>query len=137
MTEATATQAEKRRRRWMTFGEIATVLALTISAASFWDSHSERAETRAKAAQAKPAAAAPLVLKATAGDDGEILKLAPTGVSRVIQTQTIIFPKALDAASADTVGDPHIETGWFASNLRAALGDARKPGRLPVGIITR
>lgn len=139
MTEATATQAEKRRRRWMTFGEIATVLALTISAASFWDSHKERTEARANAEKAKatkPASAPPLVLKATADDEGDTLALAPTGDLRVIQTQTILFPAAIDASSVDTVGNPHIESGWFAAGLRTALGDVRKPGRVPVGIVT-
>lgn len=136
MTEATASPAEKRRRRWMTFGEIATVLALTISAASFWDSHRERADARAKAAQTKPAAVAPLVLTAAADDEGDTLRLSATGNERVIQTQTIIFPTVLNVNSTDTVGNPHIETGWFASELRSALGDERKAGRLPVGIIT-
>lgn len=136
MTEAKETPAARTRRRWLTFAEIATVLALVISAASFWDSHQERAETRAAAARQKPAAAAPLVLTATATDEGDALDLAASGDDRVIQTQTIMFPSALDAAAVNTVGNPHIEAGWFASGLRTALGDNRKAGRLPVGIIT-
>jgi hypothetical protein len=136
MTEATETQAAKTRRRWLTFAEIATVLALVISAASFWDSHQERAETRAAAARQKPAAVAPLVLTAKAEGEGDTLSLAASGSDRVIQTQTIVFPSALDASVVDTVGNPHIEAGWFASGLRSAVGDDRKPGRLPVGIIT-
>lgn len=136
MTEATETQAAKTRRRWLTFAEIATVLALVISAASFWDSHQERAETRAAATRQKPAAVAPLVLTATATDEGDALNLAASGNDRVIQTQTIVFPSAIDAAAVDTVGNPHIEAGWFASGLRSAVGDDRKAGRLPVGIIT-
>ena len=136
MTEAPATPAEKRRRRWMTFGEIATVIALTISAASFWDSHRERADARAKAAQVKPVAVAPLVLTATADAEGDNLRLVATGENRVIQTQTILFPAALNTSSVDTVGNSHIEASWFASELRSTLGGERKPGRLPVGIIT-
>ena len=135
MTEAS--EAAKTRRRWASFAEIATVVALVISAASFWDSHQERAETRASAARQKPVAAAPLVLTATAEAEGAGLRLAATGNDRVIQTQTIVFPTALDAAAVDTVGNPHIETGWFAGGLRTAVGTDRKPGRLPVGIITR
>ncbi|MFZ4688673.1 MAG: hypothetical protein ACOYLS_05515 [Polymorphobacter sp.] len=136
MTE-TATQAAARRRRWLTFGEIATVLALLISAASFWDSHQERAETRAAAARQKPAAAAPLVLTAIVADEGDELRLAASGDDRVIQTQTLLFPSVLDAGAIDIVGNPRIEAGWFAAGLRTALGDAREPGRLPVGIVTR
>ncbi|MBC7519560.1 MAG: hypothetical protein H7268_00475 [Sandarakinorhabdus sp.] len=134
MTEAT--EAAKTRRRWLSFAEIATVVALVISAASFWDSHQERAETRADAARQKPVAAAPLVLTASAEAEGAGLRLAATGNDRVIQTQTIVFPTALDAAAVDTVGNPHIETDWFAGGLRSAVGADRKPGRLPVGIIT-
>lgn len=134
MTEAT--EAARTRRRWLTFAEIATVLALVISAASFWDSHQERAETRAAAARAKPVSAAPLVLTATAEDEGNALRLAATGNDRVIQTQTIVFPTALDIGRIDTVGNPHVEAGWLADGLRGAVGDARKPDRLPVGIIT-
>jgi hypothetical protein len=139
MTEAAteaASQAAKRRRRWLTFGEIATILALVISAASFWDSHQERAETRAAAAKQKPPTAAPLVLKASADPEGSSLDLTPAGNDRVIQTQSIIFPTALDVGQIDTVGNPHIEAGWFDNGLRAAIGDDRKPGRLPIGIIT-
>jgi hypothetical protein len=135
MSDATAAEAARTRRRWLTFAEIATVLALVISAASFWDSHQEREEARA-AAKAKPVVAAPLVLTATAEDEGESLRLAATGNDRVIQTQTIVFPTALDIGRIDTLGNPHIEAGWFGAGLRSALGDAREPGRLPVGIIT-
>jgi hypothetical protein len=48
-----------------------------------------------------------------------------------------VFPKALDLASVDTVGNPRIEAGWFASALRGAVGDDRRKARLPVGVVTR
>jgi hypothetical protein len=134
MTEASA-EATRSRRRWLTFAEIATVLALVISAASFWDSHQEREEARA-AARAKPASVAPLVLTASVEDDGNALRLAATGADRVIQTQTIVLPSPLEISRIDTVGNPHIEARWLADGLRKALGDARQPDRLPVGIIT-
>ena len=136
MTESTASEAARTRRRWLTFAEIATVLALVISAASFWDSHQERAENRAAAAKAKPISAAPLVLTATVEDEGNALRLAAAGNDRVIQTQTIVFPTAFGVGRIDTVGNPHIETGWFADSLRSVLGDVRKPDRLPIGVIT-
>ncbi len=134
MSEAPATEAAKRRRRWLTFGEIATVLALGLSAASFWDSHQDRVETRA--AKQAPAATAPLVLTATVEDEGNELRLAASGEDRVIQTQTMVFPSALGVGNTEIVGNPRIEAGWFAGGLRSALGDARKPGRLPIGIIS-
>lgn len=136
MTEAT--DAARTRRRWLTFAEITTVLALLIAAASFWDSHQERAEKRAAAASApKRAAAAPLVLTSSIEDDGASLRLAATGADRVIQTQRIVFPTALDVGRIDTVGNPHIEAGWFSDGLRKALGKERAQGRVPIGIITQ
>jgi hypothetical protein len=85
----------------------------------------------------QPVAGAPLVLTARADDEGDVLRLASPNPERVIQTQTIIFPAALDIDAVDTVGNPRIEAGWFTAALRDAVGDDRQPGRLPVGIITR
>jgi hypothetical protein len=136
-----ATDAAKARRRWLTFAEITTAIALLIGAANFWDSHLERAEKRAAAAAPRNAPVTPLILTSTIEDEGATLRLAAAGVDRVVQTQTIVFPAALDANSVDTVGNPHVEAGWFANGLRKALGDTRvsrsERGRLPVGIITR
>ncbi len=132
-----ATEAAKTRRRWLTFAEITTVMALLIGAANFWDSHREREEKRAAASAPKKATAPPLVLVSSIDDGGDALRLAATGADRVIQTQTIVFPTALGVDSMDTVGNPRVEAGWFASGLRKALGDKRVQGRLPVGIITR
>jgi hypothetical protein len=129
--------AETAKRRWISIGETVGILALLISAISLWDSHQDRAETRASAAQVKPVKVPPLVLTATADAEGEVLRLASPNSDRVIQTQTIVFPKALDVDSVDTVGNPRIEAEWFASALRDALGDDRTKGRLPVGIVTR
>jgi hypothetical protein len=136
MTDKPAAETAKRRR-WISIGETVGILALLISAISLWDSHQERAETRAAAAQVKPVKVPPLVLTATADADGEVLRLASPNSDRVIQTQTIVFPKALDVDSVDTVGNPRIEAEWFAGELRDALGGDRTKGRLPVGIVTR
>ena len=136
MTDTPA-QAAKQRRRWISIGETIGVLALIISGIGLWDSHQDRVESRAAASKVAPVAVAPLVLKAEAANEGTMLGLTSPNADRVIQTQTIVFPTALDVASIDTVGNARIEAAWFASGLRKALGDVRKPGRLPVGIITR
>lgn len=135
-TPAEAAQSAKQRRRWISIGETVGILALMISAYSLWDAHQERAETRAAAAVTKPVHVAPLVLTASADAAGETLKLASPNADRVIQTQTITFPTALDLSNVDTVGNPRIESGWFASALRSAVGDDRKKSRLPIGIVT-
>lgn len=139
MTDSPDTPAGKRRRRWISLGETIGVLALLISAASFWDSHREREESRIAAERQKPEPAriAPLVLAATVADDGAILRLAATGGDRVIQTQTVQFPAGLGVAAIDTIGNPRIEAAWFGPALRKALGDTSGKSRLPVTITTR
>lgn len=115
-------------------GETVAILALLISAAGLWESHQDR--VAAEAAKAAPAPARPLVLTARVADDGETLTLATTG-ERIIQTQTIMFPAALAVTPVDTIGNPRIEAGWFAGALKKAVAEPRKPGRLPVLIVTR
>lgn len=139
MTETPAPdsiEAAKTRRRWISIGETVGILALIISGISLWDAHQERTESRVEAAKVKPVPIAPLVLTAIADAAGETLKIASPNPDRVIQTQTIVFPTALDVSSVDTTGNPRIEAGWFASGLRSAVGDNRKKARLPIGIIT-
>ncbi len=126
----------QRRRRWLTIGEIVGVLALLVSAASLWDSHQQRVAERAPAPAAK-AVVKPLMLTSSAGDEGRLLTIASPNPDRVIQTQTIIFPTALDVAKVDTVGSPRIEAGWFASVLNKLPHQDGKAGRLPVAIVTQ
>jgi hypothetical protein len=136
MTDTPAAPTAKRRR-WISIGETVGILALIISAISLWDSHQDRVENRAAASQAKAVKVPPLVLTATADAEGDVLRLASPNSDRIIQTQTIVFPKALAVDPVDTVGNPRIEADWFASSLRDAVGDDRGKGRLPVGIITQ
>ncbi len=131
-----------RRRRWMTFGEIVAVLALLISAASFWDAHQDHARSQHN----PPPIAAPgstanasLLLSGTISDDRQQLTLHPAHAEQVIETQTVRFPAAVRAAPVETTGNARIEAGWFEDGLRQAV-KAGKAGprahRLAVGIET-
>ncbi len=135
MADAPETPAQ-RRRRWLTIGEIVGVLALLISAASLWDSHQQRVESRKETPIAN-VAAKPLMLTSSASDEGRLLKIASPNGERVIQTQTVSFPAALDIAAVDTVGNPRIESAWFADALHRVAHDPGKPGRIPVAIVTQ
>jgi hypothetical protein len=131
------TPEARTRRRWITLGEIVGVLALLISAASFWDSHQERkAEVRAAAPGA--AKAAPLILTGSVAADKDWIDLHPADSADVIQTQTIRFPSLVRTDAVDTTGNARIEAGWFESGLRAALRGSHAKGRhrLAVGIET-
>jgi hypothetical protein len=136
MADTPETPAQ-RRRRWLTIGEIVGVLALVISAVSLWDSHQQRVEDRTKAEQGTKTAAKPLMLTSHAADDGRLLTITSPNADRVIQTQTIMFPSALETAKVDTVGSPRIEAGWFADALHRLAHEPGKPGRLPVAIVTQ
>lgn len=135
--ETPAAASARRRRRWLTLAETIGVMALIISAASFWDSHQER--NRNEAREAAPVARPKLTLTGNAVDDGARLDLTASAEGIVVQTQTIRFPRALDASPVDTTGDAHIDASWFADGLRASVPahDGTFTGRLPIGIVTR
>ncbi len=137
-------EAARVRRRWINLGELVAVLALLISALTFWNSYRER--TNAEAEHASESAqtakkAATLILKATPDKEGRTLALAPRADEQAIQSQTISFPAKLGLSPAETSSDSRIEKGWFESALvaaRKAAGVADAPGdaRLPVVIET-
>ena len=135
MTEPTETPAAKRRRlRLITFAELIGVLAVLISAASYWDSHREHA----KAEAVPKAAPVPLLLSATANGERSMLALNPARGEAVVQTQTLSFPAGIRADPVETTGNARIEAGWIESGIRRAVPskDDARPPRLPVGIVT-
>ncbi|WP_311267066.1 hypothetical protein [Sphingobium sp. WCS2017Hpa-17] len=147
--ETRAAEAAAIRRRWITLGEVLAVLAVSISALTLYlnwaDKKDERADKAAeRAAESRKASsrAAALVLNAESVK-GDRIALKPTDPDQVIQSQTILFPRALGIAPVDTTGDPRIEAGWFDSALKKARAKAKLPDdsvgdeRLPVVITTR
>lgn len=133
MTDTPETPAAKRRRlRLISFAELIGVLALVISAASYWDAHRE------KAAAETPATPAPLLLTATPDTERAVLKLKPARADAVVQTQTLIFPSDVRTDTIDTTGDARLEAGWMDTALRRTVPAERdaRPPRIPVGIVT-
>ena len=133
----TETPEARKRRRWITMGEIIGIAALVISGLSYWDAHQERV------AAPKPLAAAvnaaPLILTGTVDAAHDRIDLHPASSEQVIQTQTVRFPTSVRADAVDTTGNARIEVGWFDSGLRAALKGAKLHAgrhRLAVGIET-
>ena len=143
--EVRAAEAAAIRRRWITLGEVLAVLAVSISALTLYLNWADRKDERAdKAAQSRKASsrAAILVLNADTVKHDRIT-LKTTDPDQVVQSQTILFPHALDIAAVDTTGDPRIEAGWFEGALKKARAKAKLPDdsvgdeRLPVAITTR
>ncbi len=137
-TKAEKAEAAAIRRRWVTLGEVLAVVAVLISALTFWNAWSERshAETERAASAARAAEkAVTLVLKATPTKDAETLTITPADPDQTIQSQQILFAKASGIAAIDTTGDARIEAGWI-EGIKAGKPHDRDL-RLPVAITTR
>jgi hypothetical protein len=143
--EARANEAAAIRRRWITLGEVLTVIAVTISGLTLWNSWSQRSETEAsKSADARRAStqAATLVL-VSSGSGGDQIALRPASADQSVQSQRLAFPSPLGISPAETTGEPRIEASWFERALKKARNEAHLPDdsrgdeRLPVAITTR
>jgi hypothetical protein len=143
-------EAAAIRRRWITLGEILAVVAVAISALTFWNSYRERTTTEADraaekarevAAQAKQASLNQrITLRATPADRGKRLTLAPLDRDQAIQNISITFPSTLEAEAVDSIIQPRIEARWLEDAARAArknheTGSADR--RLPIAVTTR
>ncbi|WP_294395223.1 hypothetical protein [uncultured Sphingomonas sp.] len=147
MAETPQERAEtaRVRRRWLSLGETVAILAVVISALTFWNTWRERTNNEAeKAAEVASSSrrASTLTLGATPDKGGHRLSLVPRGEAQAVQSQTVYFPTPLKVTPADTSGDARIERDWFDSALvdaREAAKVAERPGdsRLPVLIETR
>jgi hypothetical protein len=134
--------------RWLSLAEIVGILAVSIAALGYWDTHRERAQTdreRAAAERERKAEAQAGILKlsflmtGTPESSGERLRLASVHSEQVIQNQSISFPSEVRGDAVQTTGNPRIEAGWFDGGLDKALharGARQRQGRLPVGIVT-
>ena len=133
-------EAGQRRRFWINVGEGAAVLAVVISALSYWDAHRERTVAEHQVLTQAQANAA-FVLTGSAKDGGRRLELAPLKPTQAVQSQQYIFPGSVrpDAVTLSAAG-PRIESEWIAAGLERALGAAHaRPngeGVLPVAIVT-
>ncbi|MFS2112165.1 hypothetical protein ACCC88_20910 [Sphingomonas sp. Sphisp140] len=143
--EARAAESAAIRRRWITLGEVLAVIAVVISGLTLWNSWSERSDSKAaQSADARRASTRAGTLVLVVADAGKrALVLKPASAEQSVQSQTLLFPAALGAASAQTTGEPRIETSWFEHALEKAreaanLADnSRGDERLPVVIVTR
>jgi hypothetical protein len=145
VAEGRAAEAAAIRRRWITLGEVLAVIAIVISALTLWNNWIERSDSKAvKSADAQRASARAATLVLVAADSGErALALKPGASEQSVQSQKILFPTALEAAPAETTGEPRIEAKWFEDALKKAReavhlpDNSRGDERLPVVITTR
>ncbi len=138
-------EAKATRRRWITFGEVLTVIAVAISGLTFWTNWNQHnADQAQKATEARKAAAHSGTLVLVATNSGKrLLVLKPASSEQSLQDQHIAFPTSLGVAPVDTTGEPRIDAGWFEHALIKArvaahsTGNGHGDAHLPVAITTR
>lgn len=135
-------EAASIRRRWITLGEALAVAAVLISAATLWNSYSERKSSEAErsaAARKEERSEAALVLRAKSADDGRKLTLEPVDSDQVIQSQRLVFPSKLGVGAVETSGDARIEARWIADALKKIEAERNAAGdlRVPIAIVSR
>ncbi len=144
-TEQRAAEAAAIRRRWITLGEMLALLAVSISGLTLYLNWSDKQDERAEKAIASRQAsvrAAKLILNARADGDDRLL-LTPDAADQIVQSQTFLFPTALNIAAVSTTGEARIEARWFDNALKRARDKDKLPDnsvgdeKLPVFITTR
>lgn len=132
------TSEPRRRRLWLTIGEVASIGALAIAVLSYLDN---RRQHQAQEQALQTQAHAPLVLVGTADDKGHALMIAAAASGQILQSQRYQFPsEVLDHPMEVTAARPQIDLAWVAHGLDRALDAAHAPdrgeARLPVAIVT-
>jgi len=135
-----STPAQRRRRVWLTIGEVVGVLALVIAGLNFWQSHQQYLAAQKMAATEAQARSA-FVMTGVASRAGDRIDIHPLNSDQAIQNQTYVFPAVLaDHPIKLTATQPRLERAWIDQGLRAALAAAHAPpsgaGVAPVAVVT-
>jgi len=134
------TPQQRRRRVWLTIGELVGVLALVIAGLNFWQSHQQYLSAQ-KAAQTQAQARSAFVMTGAANRTGDRIDFHPLNPDQAIQSQTYIFPDALaDHPIQLAAAQPRVERAWIEKGLRAALNADHAPGSgagvAPLAVVT-
>ncbi len=134
------TPQQRRRRVWLTIGELVGVLALVIAGLNFWQSRQQYL-TAEKAAQTQAQARSAFVMGGVADRAGDRIDIHPLNPDQAIQSQTYIFPDALaDRPIQLAAAQPRLERAWIEKGLRDALkADGAPPngeGVAPLAVVT-
>jgi hypothetical protein len=112
------TESQRRRRRWITFGELIALAALIVSAVGVWISW-KSSDNDKPTRIVEQRQSIPLTLRAKAEDDGRKLDISPVEQSHALESLVLSLP-----------GAPPIEVGsdgeLSASDVEAALKNHEK-----------
>ncbi len=134
------TPEQRRRRVWITIGELVGVLALVIAGLNFWQAHQQYLAAQ-KTAQTQAQARSAFVMAGVADRTGDRIDIRPLNPDQAIQNQTYVFPGTLaDHPIKLTATQPRLERSWIEKGLRAALAADHAPptgeGVAPVVVVT-
>lgn len=133
-------EAQAIRRRWITVGELVAVAGVLIAAVSLWMNWADKRDDAAQVAaqqSAESRRATTATLVGVAREGGASVALADPAQPSVASID-VTFPRALGAASQETVVPPRIEAEWIATPLLELTdgGADSVRGRVPVMIAT-
>lgn len=123
-------ESERRRRRWITLGELIALAALIVSGLGVWISwkSSDRPDGPTRIVEQRQAI--PLTLRGRREDDGERLEISPVESNHALESLTLTFPQG---ARIDVGSDGELQ----ASDVEAVLkshGDEPKDRTLTVPV---
>jgi hypothetical protein len=105
-------ESEKRRRRWINFGELIALCALIVSALGVWINWKDKSDDK-PATVVEERQPIPLTLRGKVEDDGKTMQISPVESSHALETLTITVKGAapiavgsdgnLDASSLDAI----------------------------------
>lgn len=118
------TEAQARRRRWISFGETVAVLALIVSALGLYNSWQSGKSGPTEVIEKKPAI--PLVLRGEVERGGKTLRLSPVEQSHALESATLTLT---NGKTIELGGDGELDS----DDLAAALGkDGSRKGEASV-----
>jgi hypothetical protein len=134
------TPEQRRRRVWLTIGELVGVLALVIAGLNFWQSHQQYMAAQ-KASQTQAQARAAFVMTGAANRAGDRIDFHPLNPDQAIQSQTYIFPDALaDHPILLAAAQPRLELARIEKGLKSALNAEHASGSgeglAPLAVVT-
>lgn len=124
--------ASKRRR--LSVGETVAILALIVSALSFWDAHQDRKSAQAARSVQRQTGPAPvrLTLAATVQDGDLVISARPADA--VIQRQTLLPPT--NQGEPVTTVRGRISADWLGDYARRHGVGKSGEGQVPIAIVT-
>jgi hypothetical protein len=115
------TESERRRRRWITLGELIALAALIVSALGLWISWKNNGEDKpTRIVEQRPSI--PLTLRAKREDDGTRLEISPVEPSHALESLRVTLP---GASTIEVGSDGELDARDVESALKGHENDPK------------